>query len=209
MGDSRVALRPAKPEFEEGLLFARYLDVAADGVFRFMLGKDADGVLAKDFLEPAHDLSYEHVTFAERDAMIIGMVSPYSSQQHRRSSAGPLIRAAGWRAARMAAVGEIAARLFRFLGTVPEGDFYVQAVAVDPQSRGGGDGAALIRQAEERARGPDAHGLHSTWRSTITVHRSSTSGSDSWWRPRLRDQPFCPRARFTGWPHCSELLAAN
>jgi ribosomal protein S18 acetylase RimI-like enzyme len=152
MEDSRVALRPAKPEFEEGLLFARYLDAAADGVFRFMLGKAADRVLAKAFLEPAHDLSYGHVTFAERDTTIIGMVSSYSSQQHRRSSDGPLIRAAGWRAARMAAVGVIAAGLFRFLGTVPEGDFYLQAVAADPQSRGGGVGSALIRHAEERGR---------------------------------------------------------
>jgi len=152
MEDSHVALRPAQPEFEEGLLFARYLDTAADGVFGFMLGKAADRVLAKAYMEPGHDVSYEHVTFAERGTTIIGMVSSYSSQQHRRSSDGPLIRAAAWRAPRMGAVTAIAAGLFRFLGRVPAGDFYLQAIAVDQERRGGGVGSALIRHAEERAR---------------------------------------------------------
>ena len=122
MEDSHVALRPAQPEFEEGLLFARYLDTAADGVFRFMLGKAADRVIAKAYLEPDHDLSYQHVTFAEMGTTIVGMVSSNSSEQHRRSSDGPLIRAAGWRAPRMVAVTAIAAGLIRFLDRVPDSD---------------------------------------------------------------------------------------
>lgn len=48
MEDSDVALRPAQPDFEEGLLFAQLLDTAANGVFRFMLGKAADRVLATE-----------------------------------------------------------------------------------------------------------------------------------------------------------------
>jgi len=48
MEDSDVALRPAQPDFEEGLLFAQFLDTAADGVFRFMLGKATDRVLATE-----------------------------------------------------------------------------------------------------------------------------------------------------------------
>jgi len=152
MEDSHVALRPAQPEFEEGLLFARYIDTAADGVFRFMLGKTADRILAKAYLEPDHDLSYQYVTFAETGATIIGMVSSYSSEQHRRSSDGPLVRAAGWRAPRMGAVTAIAAGLFRFLDRVPDGDSYLQAVAVDQDRRGDGVGSALIRHAEARGR---------------------------------------------------------
>jgi ribosomal protein S18 acetylase RimI-like enzyme len=153
MEDGQATLRPAQPEYEEGLKFARYLDTAADGLFSFILGKAADKVLAKAFLEPAHDLSYEHVDFAEKDTAIIGMISSYSSQQHQRSSDAPLNRAAGWRVLRMGVATALAPGLFRFLGAVSDTDFYIQAVAIDPLSRGRGVGSALIHHAEEAGRG--------------------------------------------------------
>ena len=37
-----IILRAAKPTLDEGLAFARYLDEAAEGFFRFMLGCDAN-----------------------------------------------------------------------------------------------------------------------------------------------------------------------
>ena len=36
-----IVLRAANPTFDEGLAFARYLDEAAEGFFRFMLGRRA------------------------------------------------------------------------------------------------------------------------------------------------------------------------
>ena len=152
MEDSHVALRPAQPEFEEGLLFARYLDTAADGVFGFMLGKAADRVLAKAYMEPGHDVSYEHVTFAERGTTIIGMVSSYSSQQHRRSSDGPLIRAAAWRGLGWGPSQRLRQDSSDSSAEFPLATCYLQAIAVDQERRGGGVGSALIRHAEERAR---------------------------------------------------------
>ncbi len=36
-----INLRAAKPTLDEGLAFAHYVDVAAEGFFRFMLGRRA------------------------------------------------------------------------------------------------------------------------------------------------------------------------
>ncbi len=90
-----VSLRPAQPTTVEGLRFARYLDTAADGIFRFMLGKSFEQVVAKEYRTPGHDLSFNRVTFAENGGAIVGMTSASSSQQHEQSSESPLLRAAG------------------------------------------------------------------------------------------------------------------
>ncbi len=72
-----------------------------------MLGGASQRVLTSAFLSTGHDLSYEHVTFVELDGIAVGMSSDYSAGQHRNSSDGPLVRAAGWRVVRMAAVSTI------------------------------------------------------------------------------------------------------
>ncbi|MCP4200942.1 MAG: hypothetical protein GY769_03310, partial [bacterium] len=89
-------LRAANPTLDEGRAFARYLDSAAEGFFRFWLGRRAVDIIAAAFLEPNHDLSYQNVTFAERNEIIVGMASGYTAEQHRRSSDRPLRRAAGF-----------------------------------------------------------------------------------------------------------------
>jgi len=43
------------------------------------------------------------------------------------------------------------APLLRFLDTVPDGDFYLQAIAVDSELRGAGVGSILIDAIEARA----------------------------------------------------------
>ena len=73
MVQEATRLRPARPDYDEGLLFARYLDEAAEGFFGFMLGRDAERIVASAFAEPRHSLSYEHVMFAEREGVIVGM----------------------------------------------------------------------------------------------------------------------------------------
>jgi hypothetical protein len=64
MGDRATLLRPARPELGEGLLFARYIDEAAEGFFGFMLGPKSKDITASAFMEPGHALSFEHVMFA-------------------------------------------------------------------------------------------------------------------------------------------------
>jgi ribosomal protein S18 acetylase RimI-like enzyme len=152
MDDQTTILRPARPESGEGLLFARYMDEAAEGFFGFMLGRNAENVIAAAFVEPGHTLSYEHVIFAERDGMVVGMSSAYTGAQHRGFSDEPLKRAAKGSLFRMKFVRTLLAPLWRILDTVPEGDFYIQGIAVESELRGAGIGSLLINDVEERAR---------------------------------------------------------
>lgn len=147
-----ISLRPASPTVEDGLLFAELLEQAQEGTFRMMLGQRAEGIIARAFTHSGHDLSSEHVTFAERDGGIVGMSSGYDSATHESFTNEALESAAGWRRYRMAAFTRLAARMVRFLDNVPEGDFYVRAIAVDPDHRGQGVGTLLLENLEEDAR---------------------------------------------------------
>ncbi len=147
-----IVLRVAKPTFDEGLAFSRYLDEAAEGFFRFMLGRRVGHIIATAFVQPDHDLSYQNVTFAERDKVIVGMVSGYTAEQHRRSSRQPLKQAAGRRHLRMRIVLILFAPLMRILDSIADGDFYLQAIAVDKELHGDGVGSVLMDCFEERAR---------------------------------------------------------
>ena len=86
MGKAAALLRPATPDPGEGLLFARYMDQAAEGFFGFMLGRNAERIIACAFCEPGHSLSFEHVVFAERVGVVAGMVSAFTGAQHRSFS---------------------------------------------------------------------------------------------------------------------------
>jgi ribosomal protein S18 acetylase RimI-like enzyme len=152
MTSESVVLRPAVATIDEGLLFARYLNVAADGAFRALLGRVYDRVIGEAYLSPGHDLSYETVVFAERSGRIAGMAAGYTSQQHEQSSDEPLRRAAGFRMVRMAAFSVLGRGMKTFIKTVPEGDYYLLAVAVDDQYRGSGIGTALLDYSEETGR---------------------------------------------------------
>ena len=143
----------ANPSFDDGQVFARYLDEAAEGFFRFMLGRRSVDIIATAFTQPGHDLSYQNVTFAERDKVIVGMVSGYTAEQHRRSSDQPLKQAAGRFNLRMMVVATLFAPLFRIIDTIADSDFYIQAMAVDKELRGEGIGSALMDFIEDHARG--------------------------------------------------------
>lgn len=80
------------------------MDQAAEGFFGFMLGRNAERIIARAFSEPGHSLSFEHVVFAERDGLVAGMSSAFTGAQHRSFSEEPLRRAAGRSAFRMRCV---------------------------------------------------------------------------------------------------------
>ena len=151
MDQHSVTLRVANPTFEEGLAFARYLDEAAEGFFRFMLGRRVADIVAAAYIQPDNDYSYQNVTFAEHDKVIVGMVLGYTAEQHRRSSRQPLKQAAGRRNLRMRVVLILFAPLRRIIDSIADGDFYLQAIAVDKELRGEGVGSILIDYIEERA----------------------------------------------------------
>jgi len=155
-----ITLRQAEHTFEDGLLFAHHLEVASDGIFRMLLGRDHLRVVAEAFLEPASELSFENVTFAERDGRVVAMVSSFGGEAKRGFSERPLHEAAGrWRMLRMAAIAAPGARLFTFLGRFGERDHYLLAISVDRSERGAGLGARLIDHVGARARAEGGAGL--------------------------------------------------
>lgn len=147
-----VTLRAARPTTNDGLEYALYLNEAAEGFFRFMLGSRAASIIATAFALPDHDLSYQHATFAVREETIVGMVAGYTVEQHRRSSLQPLIQAAGKRNLRMRIVRCVFAPLLQVIDSIEDGDFYLQAVAVERGARGTGLGSILVDSFERRAR---------------------------------------------------------
>lgn len=149
---SSIRLRPAEPTRVDGLAFARYLDEAAEGFFRFMLGSRSNEIIATAFTQPDHDLSYQNVTFAERDGKVVGMASGFSAEQHRRSTLAPLKQAAGRGHLRMRIVLVTFAPLLRIIDSIADSEYYLQALAVDETYRGEGIGVRLMRQVEARAR---------------------------------------------------------
>ena len=152
MAQQSIILRSAKPTLDEGLMYARYLDEAAEGFFRIMLGRQVEDIIAAAYTQPDHDFSYQNITFAERAESIVGMVSGYTAEQHRRSSAQPLKLAPGYRALRMVRVAICCAPFRRLLDNLGDGDFYLQAIAIDKELRGEGIGSALMDSIEDRAR---------------------------------------------------------
>ena len=147
-----TTLRSANPTFDEGQLFANYLDQAAEGFFRFMLGRRAVDIIATVFTQPDHDLSYQHVTFVEQNAVIVGMVSGYTAEQHHLSSGSILEKAAGRYNLRFIVISTIFSPLLRIIDTIADGDFYLQAIAVDKEHRGESLGSILIDFIEGFAR---------------------------------------------------------
>jgi ribosomal protein S18 acetylase RimI-like enzyme len=147
-----IVLRAANPTFDEGMAFARYSDEAAEGFFRFMLGRRAEHIIATAYAQPDHDLSYQNVTFAERENVIVGMFAAYTAEQHRRSSRQPLKQAAGRRNIRMRIVMILFAPVMRITDSIPDGDFYLQFIAVDKELRGDDVGSVLMDSFEEQAR---------------------------------------------------------
>lgn len=147
-----VSMRPADPRVEDGLAFARLLDEAQEGYYRAALGGAAGDMIARAFTQPGHELSHEWVIFAEEAGQIVGMASGYAAEAHRDFADGPLRAAAGRHRFRLAAITRITRRMVRFMDTIPSGDFYVRALAVEPAHRGAGIGTLLIGSLEDTAR---------------------------------------------------------
>ena len=154
--EQSVLLRPAKPDFSEGLRFANYLDQAAEGFFRFMLGGESESIIAAAFIDSNHTLSYENVVFAEADTKIVGMSSTFTEKQQRTFSDEPLLRAARRNAIRLKLARTLFAPMWRILETIPEGDFYIQGIAIDPELRGTGVGSILMNDIERRAKASES-----------------------------------------------------
>jgi len=152
MPDPLTRFRTGNPTFDEGRVFAQYLNEAAEGFFRLMLGKRFIDIIAMAYTQPGHDLSYQNVIFAERSKVIVGMISGYTAEQHHQSSDEPLKQAAGRFNLRRIIVSTLFSPLMRIIDTIADGDFYIQAMVVDKELRGKGFGNTLMGYIEDCAR---------------------------------------------------------
>ena len=145
-------IRPASPTFDDGLACARYLDVAAEGFFRILLGRRASELIAQAYTHPNNEYSYENVLFAVREDRIVGMALGFTAEQRRGFPTNPLKQSAGYPRLRAGIIGFLARPMFRILETVADGDFYLLSLAIEEDQRGQGTGSALIDAMEKRAR---------------------------------------------------------
>ena len=144
-----LVLRAAEPTFEEGRVYGGYLNDIAPG-FRYTLGRRAVDVIAAVYVEPGHNLSFEHATFAECDGAIVGVVAGYAGSQLAGSdeSLKRALRGVGIGSARIAA----SAKWMRYFGPEADDEYYVWLLAVSEGLRGQGIGSVLMDFIEDRAR---------------------------------------------------------
>jgi ribosomal protein S18 acetylase RimI-like enzyme len=145
-----IWLRPALPTLDEGMVCARFLNGLTPG-FRITFGRRHLEILAGAYVQPGHDLSFEHATFAERDGVIVGLVAGYTAEEHRTSSREPL-RAAAGRGLHGRIGAALSAAFMRHLGPGADDEYYVWALAVGADERRQGIGSLLMDHAEETAR---------------------------------------------------------
>lgn len=190
MSEQSIVLRAAEPTLEEGVLCARYLDEAAEGFFRFMLGRRATDIIAAAFTQPNNNYSYQNVTFAERDKVIVGMVSGFTGKQRLCFPKHPLRQASDGRYFRMSVVTTLCAPFLRILETLADDDFYLLAIAVDKELRGEGVGSILIDHAEECA------AAGGSTRLTLDVSAKNKGARRLYERRGMTVESEWPRSRF-------------
>ena len=156
MTEPELIIRPAGATLAEGRIFAYYADIAAEGLFRFMLGPRFQEIVASAYLEDGHDCCYKHALFASIDARIVGMAAGFTAEQQRTFSAPPFARARQLGPLRRLFVSAVLSPLSRLFDTTAEGDFYLLAIATDEALRGSGAGTALLQAMEARARAAGA-----------------------------------------------------
>ena len=63
MDQPLTVIRTANPTYDEGLSCGHYLNEAAEGFFRLMLGRQFAQFIAKAYTHPNHSYSFQNVSF--------------------------------------------------------------------------------------------------------------------------------------------------
>ncbi len=98
--------------------------------------------------------------------------------------------AAGRNARRMRVVRTLFAPLWRILESVPEEDFYLQSLAVEPKLRGAGIGSFIMDDIDARAR------AGGSVRITLDVSAKNDSARKLYARRGMVESSAWPSARF-------------
>ncbi len=143
-----VLLRPAGSSRADAMAYAWSLNEAADGLFAELFGRDWRRIIADLSLVPGHELSLEHVVFAENEDTVLGACSGGATSP---IPTGLLVRTLRWRVPRAAAVWVAGFPTTAWLLKRTPGDWYLQSIAVTRQARGQGVGSMLFSNAVDRA----------------------------------------------------------
>lgn len=144
---SGIELRPAT-RADAGFLAGGF-DEAAGGLFAAMLGRDYRSILTRVIAQPEHQFSYEHAIVAVEGFARLGFSLGWPSGTPGAAMA--LVRAAGRRLPRLAAVALVGWPVLGAMNRHADGEWYLQTLAVVPAARGRGVGRSLVADALERA----------------------------------------------------------
>ena len=187
-----LTVRRARADLSDGLVFARLLDEAQEGWYRMALGGSAPKLVADAFVAVNHELSFEFVTMIERDGVPVGMFSAYSGSVHRCFDPSPLDMIARGRF-RYGAIKRLSGRMLAFMDEIPDSDFYLRAIAVDPEQRGCGIGSTVLDVVIEAAVSSGCHRL------ALDVAASNSGGQRLYERIGMAVESESPR--FFGLPN--------
>lgn len=131
--------------------YAKYLNQAADGAFKVLLGRRYSRIIASTYRKPNNSMSHVYSTFATIDGETVGMLHSYSDTDAVGFSDRALMRSAGLALPRFLVAAFYARRFLEFLEAREPNSLYVEALAVDPDHQGLGIGTQLLKHAEELA----------------------------------------------------------
>lgn len=150
--DDRIIIRKAKPDLEEGLLFAQLMDEASEGFFKSMLGTKTYEIIANAFIKSNNEYSFENVSVIEYKSKIIGMISGYTYAEKVGFTKNILSQFPNGAKLRIMIFSVVGKLLSRFLGPRGKEDYYLQSIAVSSKMREKGLGQRLLKHSEEIAR---------------------------------------------------------
>lgn len=150
--NDEILIRKARPDLEEGILFAQFFDEASEGFFKSILGVKTHEIIADAFIKSNNEYSFENVTVIEYKSKIVGMVSGYRLNEKmgfKQNILTQFTNGAKFRIKMFALVGKV---LSHFLGPREDEDYYLQSIAINSDMRGKGFGQKLMKHSAEIAK---------------------------------------------------------
>lgn len=142
------------PDANEAKAFADLGDMAAGGLFAYMLGAVSARLMQQMYMQSKNEMSFQQTHFAYADGDIAGMCNGYSTAQKQQIISRTnhmMLQYAGWRVVRMVWTGIRLRHIFNFTQELPDDTFYIQILATYPQFRGRGIGRQLLAHVEAQA----------------------------------------------------------
>lgn len=151
ISDKSIKIRPAIPNFNEGLVFAKLMNEASEGFFKSVLGNSTDEIIAEAFVKSNNEYSFENVLFIEYNSHIAGMISGYSLLEKKNFTKNIISEFSKGEKLRTRFFSVIAKILAHFLGPKKNNDLYIQGIAIICEMRGKGFGQKLLNHYEKYA----------------------------------------------------------